>query len=475
MNLVRRLAALPDSKSIRVFPTIGHMSALDDILKGAQRARLIPTVAPSRKEERIVSILLSTLTVVRPLARELLNRCGVRLGKTSRLHNYIEVVFPGSGDADTHRPDGVLRVVTRKVAWTALLEAKIDKAPISEEQVHRYAELARRFGANAVITISNELVSVPTHVPYFVPKRMVNHVDFFHFSWISILTRASLILRDMDGLDTEQAFILGEMVRFFEHPSSGVRRFDQMNPEWRGLVLGVRSEAKFKRSSPEIENTVASWFQEERDICLILNRRITKRVALRLTRKYILDPELRLREACDRLIECQELRSVFTIQDAANDLEVTANLQRRTVSCSMVLNAPRNKQRASARINWLLRQMKRVENANVIVRAHWPGRAMPTQAPLAQALEDGKCLESDQSAAAPLRFEVIMLKELGVRFSGVRTFIEDLEDVIPEFYDLIGQKLRAWVPPPPPIEKHDPIERTEDPATSSGADGSSSR
>ena len=33
MNVVRRLAALPDSKSIPVFPTIGHMSALDDILR----------------------------------------------------------------------------------------------------------------------------------------------------------------------------------------------------------------------------------------------------------------------------------------------------------------------------------------------------------------------------------------------------------------------------------------------------------
>ena len=36
--------------------------------------------------------------------------------------------------------------------------------------------------------------------------------------------------------------------------------------------------------------------------------------------------------------------------------------------------------------------------------------------------------------------------------------------LIPDFYDRIGQKLRAWVPPPPPIKKRDPIERTEDPA-----------
>ena len=34
------------------------MSPLDDFLKNALRARLIPTVADSRKEERIVSVLL---------------------------------------------------------------------------------------------------------------------------------------------------------------------------------------------------------------------------------------------------------------------------------------------------------------------------------------------------------------------------------------------------------------------------------
>ena len=40
------------------------MSALDDILKNANTARLIPAVADSRKEERLVSILLATLSSV---------------------------------------------------------------------------------------------------------------------------------------------------------------------------------------------------------------------------------------------------------------------------------------------------------------------------------------------------------------------------------------------------------------------------
>ena len=444
------------------------MSKLDEILATAQSARLIPTVAPSRKEERIVSILLATLAVVRPLAKELLHRCGVRVGKTTKLRSYTEVSFPGVRDGSIERPDGVIRIETRKVTWTALVEAKIDNAQLNEEQIQRYGEIAKKYGVDAVITLSNQLVSLPNHIPYLVPKRTASRVNFYHFSWISLLTRASLILRDMGGLDTEQAFILGEMVRFFEHGSSGVKRFDKMNSEWRGLVLSVRSAAQFKRTSPEIENTVASWFQEERDISLILNRRITKQVVLRLTRQHRLDPELRLGDACDRLITSHELYSAFTIQDAASDLDVAANLQTRTISSSMRLIAPRDKKSAKARINWLLRQLRNVDGTNVFVRVHWPGRVMPTQAPLADSLADSTCLLSDQTAASPIRFEVFMLRELGARFSGSKTFIEDLETLVPEFYDRIGQKLRAWVPPPPPIKKRDPIERPDNAGSAEG-------
>ena len=91
--------------------------------------------------------------------------------------------------------------------------------------------------------------------------------------------------------------------------------------------------SSFKRMSPEIENTVASWHQEERDVCLILSRRIGARVGIRLSRKHQRDPALRLRDVCDSLIASQELRCAFSVPNAASDLDVTANLQRRTISC----------------------------------------------------------------------------------------------------------------------------------------------
>ena len=205
------------------------MTTLDDILKNAQPARLIPTVADTSKEERIVSIFLATLAQTRPFAKEILERCGERVGKYSVLTSYTEVEFPSSDSSSTYRPDGVLCLATSKARWTAIVEAKVEKADIDEMQMERYAEIAQKHQMDAVITLSNQMVPLPTHIPYSIPKKLIRNVQFFHFSWASILTQAQLILRNSEDITAEQAFVLGEMARYFEHPKSGVRRFEEMN------------------------------------------------------------------------------------------------------------------------------------------------------------------------------------------------------------------------------------------------------
>lgn len=430
---------------------------LEKLLDASKPARLIPTITQSRKEERLVSVLLGTLRIVRPLAEVLLGRCGVKLGKTAEVSSFVEVTLPDDKGGTNDRPDGLICVSRRNARWTALLEAKIDNVQIDEDQILRYAESAKRLGVDAVITLSNQLAPLPTHIPYTIPKRLSNKVQFFHVSWVSILTDAALILRDRQSLDIEQAFVLDEMVNYFEHSGSGVKRFDRMNPEWRPLVLGLRVEQQFKRNSDEIRNTVSSWHQEERDLCLILNRRIGQPIGVRMPRKHQLDPSLRLREASDVLLASNELSSSFIVPNAAADVDVTINLQRRTVSCSMTVKAPGDRKRATASINWLARQLKKIDSAEVLFRAYWPGRSRQTQAPLSDVLEDPKCLEQGTKGTLPTRFEVAIVRDLAGRFSGRQTFIDDVEAAVPDYYDRVGQHLRAWTPPPPPIEKRDPI------------------
>lgn len=451
----------PRIRSLIYLTWSGTMSDIDDVLLNAHRARLIPTIADSRKEERLVSVLLATLAVALPFAKQLLGQCGVRVGKMSKLLSYTEVKFPSLDENDNKRnedrPDGLLILSTGKSQWKTLLEAKIDNAEIDQEQVIKYARIAREYGIDAVITLSNQLTPLPTHIPYSIPKLLRNRVDFFHISWISVLTQASLILRDKGQISCEQAFILEEMAHYFEHPKSGIKRFDQMNTEWRPLVVGISNGEKFNRSSPEVENTISSWHQEERDVCLLLSRRIGKHVDIRLPRKHQNDNALRLRDACESLITSHELCSRFSVPNAASDIEVTANLERRTISCSMRLDAPGDKKRASARINWLLRQLREVDGNDVIVRAVWP-RGAKTQEYLSKVRDDVNCLEIGRPGAILMSFEVMMVKYLAGRFSRPRNFIEDLEELVPEFYDRIGQRLRRWSPPPPSINKRDPIE-----------------
>ena len=445
------------------------MSDIDSILKNPhknphRRARLIPTIADSRKEERLVSVLLATLSVVPPFAKQLLEQCGVRVGKTSKLSSYTEVKFSPSGENNTRkdedRPDGLLILSTGKSQWKTLVEAKIDNVEIDKDQVERYANIAKAYGIDAVITFSNQLTPLPTHIPYSISSKVLKkHVDFFHMSWVNVRTQASM-LEDNDELSSEQAYILKEMVHYFEHPKSGVKRFEQMNREWQPLVDGIISEKKFSKSSPEIENTISSWHQEERDICLLLSRGIKKHVDIVLPSKYKKNSELRFREACDSLVASLKLRSRFRVPDAASDIEVTANLKGRTISCSMKLKAPGDKKQARASINWLLKQLRSTEDKNVSILAMWPGKTPPSDKPLSEVRANPKCLEVSRTGVTPTSFEVRMTKDLLGRFSKPRKFIEDLEGFVPEFYEQIGEHLRRWIPSPPPIDKRDPIEES---------------
>ena len=96
------------------------LEELLDESKGARPARLIPTVSQTRKEERLVSVLLGTLRIVPPLAEALLDHFGVKLGKTGDLTSYVEVRLPEAEDGTGNRPDGLICVSKRNGRWPRL-------------------------------------------------------------------------------------------------------------------------------------------------------------------------------------------------------------------------------------------------------------------------------------------------------------------------------------------------------------------
>lgn len=123
---------------------------LPGMLKSGEVARLLPVVSDSSKESRAASILMATLSSVKPYCESMLGSLGLRVGKRANLVGYAEVVFNKGLDVKS-RPDGFLVLDTGGgKTWTALVEAKIGKADLEPEQIERYLALAKANGIDAV-------------------------------------------------------------------------------------------------------------------------------------------------------------------------------------------------------------------------------------------------------------------------------------------------------------------------------------
>lgn len=445
------------------------MAVLPEFIDRGEPARLIPVVADTNREQRTASILLAALRGVYEFRQTMLGSLGVRVGKRAELAAWTEVTFKDNGKAkgqtaqkNNERPDGLLILHTGRKQWSALIEAKIGHAEIGEAQLAEYVRQARAHGLNAVITISNQFVALPSHHPVKLSRTLTRGIELFHWSWMYVVTQATLLLEDDAIESADQRFILEEVIRHFSHESSGISRFDTMNREWKDIVGKVKSGATLAKSSEEVENTVSSWHQEQRDLCLIMSRRLYQPVKLKLSRRHRTDPPKRLHDDCDELVKHRTLSCVLDIPHAAADLSVTADLTTRTIVSAMRLTAPKDKKSTKARAHWLTRQLGKAEPDNIYVKAIRPGRAEDTQAPLAEVLRDASILESNGTNVAPVAFEVFHMVDLAGKFSGSKVFIEQLEIAVPYFYEQVGQRLRAWVEPPPKIRKRDPAEKPED-------------
>ncbi|MBB3231958.1 hypothetical protein [Halomonas stenophila] len=428
-----------------------------EYLAHGARARLIPSISDTKKEERATSILLSTLMAVHEFRQVMLHSVGVRAGNRAKLDAWTEVVFvsevSGKKKDPQERPDGLLILNTGKKTWRAIIEAKTDNNEVGERQLKVYIDKAKENDVDAVITITNQFAALPTHHPVKLPKTRTKAVDVFHWSWTYVITQAQLLLQS-DGIkDEDQRFILKEVVEYFDAKGSGVVGFTSMNSEWPSLVQATHKNAPINKHSDEAINTVSSWHQEQRELCLKMWPLLGQQVELKLPRAHKKDPQNRLVDDCERLAKERQLTATLVIPNAASDLEVTADLMRRSLTCSMKLEAPKDKVSSKARVNWLLRQLPPVTSQDFYIRACRAGRAPDTHQPIEKLRQDPTLLDADNSSAPPISFEVFYHQDLAGNFQKVRKFIEELETAVPLFYEQAGQHLQAWVAPPPKVKK----------------------
>ena len=433
--------------------------ALPEVLTSGEEARLFPVLSESSKEGRALSIFLSCLARIDELGRTMLSTVGQRVGARTKTRCFTEVGLAELPEGlSPKRPDGLIHNMLAKKEWSALVEAKVKKANLEVGQTTDYLKLAKANGVNALITISNDFAAIPQHHPLSIPRPPKN-VDLFHWSWASILTHSKVILSAAEELDKDQVYILTELVRFLEHRSTGVTRFDRMDGNWKDIVASVVSGANFSKKSVAVADTIANWHQECRDIALKLTELVNSHVAIKMPAAHRSDPKKRIADGAEAFAKTLSLITEFSIPDTASLMKLEASLPTKTIRVSMAINAPEDKKTPKARLNWLLRQVSGSDPRGLHVKAIWPRRRASTMIDMETARRDPDSID-DGKGGAPTAFEIHLVKESGYRFSGVKTFIDDLEESVLHFYSEVGQKLKKWQPPPPKMPKD--VNETDD-------------
>lgn len=424
-------------------------------------ARLFPALSEKGKEGRAASIFLACLAHIPEFANELLSPLGRTIGRRSSVVALTEVKLP---DAKGDRPDGLIAVKTGISFWTCLVEFKVG-GKLETDQVERYLKLARHSDIDAVLTISNDIVSTPVVSPVNVNGRLTRSVELFHVSWMQILSHLELLIANDLIEDRDQRMIIKEFIRFLFHPSTGIKGFEQMPSEWTEILDACRDRKGLRKTGATERAVVDGWIQEERELALILSSKtgslsqVIRSRSEKASHQAIVDVHL------SRLVEKSLLSCSIAVESAAAPIDVELDLQSRTIRFSMQLRAPKDRSQAKACVTWLAKQLSDENVSGIDVEADWLGRRATSHATFGEIREDPYALVEDRGAGLPTKFRIVMRQELQRSAASRKGVISTLEKGIKDFYERVGQNVSSWVAPAPKSRKKTTAEEIVDQAT----------
>ena len=416
-------------------------------------ARLIPTSGingADEQERRATSALLSVMSSVKEFGRALTDPIGAPAG---RLETFIEVPFI-LGEKKIF-PDGLIRAKWGKKEWTALVEVKTGTNALATEQLENYLDVAKENGFDALLTISNEIPAAVGQHPTSVDKRKLKKVALYHLSWSEVLTHAVMQKEFRGVADPDQAWILGELIRYLEHPRSGALSFDDMGPNWVEVREAVATGTLRQTDKSVIE--VAGRFDALiRFACLQLGRKLGAEVTPIVSREEAANPAARTNTLVASLVNTGAMTASIRIPNAVAPLEVHANLRASRITCHFDVDAPREG-KSTTRVNWLVRQLKETP-ATVRVEAFAARAREGTAELLRDVREDPSLLVADPKKDLK-SFRIAQIHPLGSkRGAGRGSFIDSMLTAIDTSYSDIGQSLKSWTASPPRVRSEREVE-----------------
>lgn len=419
-------------------------------ITSGQQSRLFSSLKLSNKELIATSTILAVFRLVPELLAQLIKDTGVTINDRTVFDTFTEVSVAKPQGNKKDRPDGFIYIKNRN-EWTALVESKVGNNLLQEEQVTRYVEDARANGIGAVITISNEFTPRVEQSPVNLPKRLLNRVKLYHLSWRLILSTATLLKNQNDIRDREKSFVLGELIRFLRDDSVGNKNFSIMPASWVDVCNESSMGARFRSSDQRISEVASSLVEEFSEIALNLTDHLGVDCRAKISNSFNADRSAWQRHIVKNIIEKKSAMCAYDIPNAANSLVVEIDLAKNIMSVGMEIKVPEDRSTLSGKINFVLRQIKNIDNERSFAKVRWKSRAADEYFEL-NKLEP--TLFKDRNLNTTILSITPMMQVHSSRtFNSRKNFIVELENLVTDFYDTHAQFLKPWVPKAPrPLE-----------------------
>ena len=394
------------------------------------KARLFP-LGKGTDEVSTTSIFLASLSAVKEYREELLSQIGILKVKNQNiaLHTYTEI-----SDKSGNRPDGLIVLTSGKktpvIEWAAFVEAKVGGSLIDAEQIGKYIDSGKQAGITEIISISNQLVTLPTGSPV-KPNTRKKH-NLYHWSWVYLKVTASHLIKTERVIDSDHIYILNELHRYFTKHKN-ISNYGHMGKQWtESLSLIHEYESNHRVNEECAQALVTSYQQEEKDVALQLTDRTPYLV-------QVLSKGIRAKELENQLQTTKIFKSNYMLNgNTKNTFTIEADLIRHSIICSVKVAITKGK--AQAQTTSLLKMFEGESGYtdSIIIEAYYPRNKKLKPDNLSNLLHQKKEAESysilNKDLGDTVKFFEIKTKDLlGKDFRAPRNFIIQLEQIAERF------------------------------------------
>ena len=233
---------------------------------------------------------------------------------------------------------------------------------------------------------------------------------------------------------------------------SGICGYTQMKAGWKDLAENIRAQKPLKISDEYIEDAVLSWHEEEKDMALLLSRKLGVLVKSSSKSKDSLKNDIK------RIVNENYITGTLAIKDSVSDIKVNAEFERRVVSMSINVTPPMDKGTV-ARITWISKQLEncKKKNSSVFHKLEdniWiEANIKFAQLNLKVNLSNISSLQESSKGKEIQAFNIVLINGFGANFPSNKKFIVLIEQMLLEFYEGIVQYMTNWNRPAPKLEQ----------------------